>query len=387
MSLKTLAFFLALACVLLVAPFAQAATPQAGAANHALDYMRTLQNPDGGFPDFGADSTASATLDAVLAFAAAGVDVDTVQKGGKSPIDYLKTQAADYAAATPGQAAKLVAVVAIVGEDPHHFAGQNSVDVMQSNYDGATHRYGEQTLDQALYILAQRSLGRSISEADLSVLRGDELPAGCWEFTVGFGCDTNSTAIAVQALIAAGVDPTDASIRRALDYLAASQNADGGFPYVAPGDSDANSTAVVVQALTAGGQDVDAGGRWQKPDGRTPMQVLLSLQDGATGAFTYAGEDNPYATYQAIPALLLQPILLPPVQRAPSTTPQATPVPSAAPVTPMPTATARPVALAPTGQGEEGASSDSLAIGALVAVAGACVVISGLMLRRNGSKV
>ncbi len=386
MSLKTVAFFLALTCALTVGPFAQAATPQADAANHALDYMRTLQNADGGFPDFGADSTASATLDAVLAFEDAGVDVDTVQKGGKSPIDYLVTQAADYAASTPGHAAKLVAVLSIAGEDAHHFAGQDFVATMQSNYDAAAHRYGEQTLDQALYILAQKSLGKSITDADLSVLKGDEQSAGCWEFAAGFGCDTNSTAIAVQALIAAGVDPTDASLRGALDYFAASQNADGGFPYVAPGDSDANSTAVVVQALTAAGQDVDASGRWQKPDGRTPMQALLGLQDSGTGAFTYAGEDNAYATYQAVPALLLQPILLPPVQRAPSKTPQATPVPNATPVTPLPTATVRPLALAPTGQGEGKASTNSLAIGALVGAAGASVVISGLLLRRKRSK-
>ncbi len=386
MSLKTLAFFLALTCVLAGAPVAQAATPQTTAADHAIDYVRGLQNGDGGFPDFGTDSTVSATLDAVIAFEDAGVDVDAVQRSGKSPIDFLETQAADYAAATPGQAAKLVAVLVIIGEDPHHFAGQDFVATMQSKYDAAAHRYGEQTLDQALYILAQRSLGHAISEADVSVLRGDELPAGCWEFAVGFGCDTNSTAIAIQALIAAGVSPADASIRSALDYFAASQNADGGFPYVAPGESDANSTAVVVQALTVAGEDVDASGRWEKPNGRTPVQALLGLQDGATGAFTYAGEDNAYATYQAVPALLLQPILLPPVRMAPIT-PVAMPTTSPLPtVTPVPTATVRPLALASTGEGR-GGDGGGLPIAVFLLTLGGIVGgVGGLTMRRKVSQ-
>ena len=76
MSRKIIALSLALACLLARrASSRSAATPQTNAAHHALDYVRTLQNADGGFPVFGSDSSAGATLDAILAFAAAGVDV------------------------------------------------------------------------------------------------------------------------------------------------------------------------------------------------------------------------------------------------------------------------------------------------------------------------
>jgi hypothetical protein len=344
-SRKIIALSLALASLFAGALLAQAATPKTHAAHDALDYIRTLQNDDGGFPDFGSDSSAGGTLDAVLAFAAAGTDIDDVQKSGKSPIDYLETQAAAYAASTPGQAAKLVAVLVAAGEDPRDFAGDDYVDMMQSNYDTVTHRYGEQTLDQILYVLARRSLDLSVSSGVVSVIKSDQLAEGCWEFDSGFGCDTNSTAMAVQALVAAGVDHDDASIEAALAYLKSAQNADGGFPYLVPSDSDANSTAFVLQALVAAGEDIDVGGPWERPGGRTPMQALLSYQNPSTGAFTYAGQDNAYATYQAVPALLLQPLLLPPAEedeeatktprptRTPAATATATP---AATLTPMP---------------------------------------------------
>jgi hypothetical protein len=351
-SRKIIALSLALACLFAGTLLAQAATPKTHAAHGALDYIRTLQNDDGGFPDFGSDSSAGATLDAVLAFAAAGADIDSVQKSGNSPIEYLETQAAAYAASSPGHAAKLVAVLVAAGEDPHDFAGDDYVDIMQSNYDAATHRYGGQTLDQILYVLARRSLGLSVSSGVVSVLESDQLAEGCWEFDSGFGCDTNSTAMAVQALVAAGIDPDDASIEAALAYLKSAQNADGGFPYLVPSDSDANSTAFVLQSLVAADEDIDAGGPWEKPGGHTPMGALLSYQDDATGAFTYAGQDNAYATYQAVPALLLQPLLLPPSEEEATPTPRPTHTPAAtATATPAATLTPMPepiVATAPT---------------------------------------
>jgi hypothetical protein len=406
-SRKIFALSLALVCLLVAALSAQAATPQTHAADDALDYIRTLQNDDGGFPAFGTESSASATLDVILAFAAAGVDPNDVQKSGHSPLDYLETQAADYAAATPGQAAKLVDVLVVAGEDPHDFAGEDFVDIMQSNYDSGTHRYGEQTLDQALYILARRSLGLSVSDAVINVLEDDEQAPGCWEFMEGFGCDTNSTAIAVQALIAAGVDASDSSIENAIDYFAGSQGADGGFPYVAPGDSDANSTAVVLQALFAAGEDIDAGGPWEAVSGDTPMQALRAFQNLTTGAFTYFGEDNAYATYQAVPALLLQPLLLPPSEEATETPeptetplPMATATPGATPtvgptavvpppiVPPLagPAGQVMPITVASTGEGPGKDASALWGVGAMLAVSGGCLVVGVLARRRFHAK-
>ena len=399
MSRKIIAFSLALACLLAAALPARAETPRTGAAHHALDYIRTLQNDDGGFPFFGSDSDAGSTIDAILAFVDDDLDIDDVQNAGNSPIDYLEDQAAAYTV-TPDHAAKLVIGLVAAGEDPRDFAGANYVAKMQSYYDAATHRYGQQAVDQALYLLARASLDVSMPSGATAVLQSKQLPDGCWEYG-GFGCDTNSTAMAIQALIAAGVDESDASIQDALAYLKTAQTSDGGFPYVAPGDSDANSTAFVLQALLAADEDVDAGGPWEKPGGRTPMQALLAYQDAATGAFTYAGEDNYYATYQAVPALLLQPLLLPPhVEPTKTPRPTHTPVATATAAIVAPTATppavdaqttplsqvlpvvagatALPQRLAAAGQGAEGGTPAALP--ALLLVAGSCLA-GGLLVR------
>ncbi len=183
-----------------------------------------------------------------------------------------------------------------------------------------------QVIEQALYLLARKSLGLAPPSGSVAVLEAKQQAGGCWEYSDGFGCDTNSTAMVVQALLAAGVAKSDGSVQAAIVYFKASQSGDGGFPYVAPGDSDADSTAFVLQALVAAGEDVDAGGPWEKA-GKTPMQALLAFRDTATGAFMYGGQDNAYATYQAVPALLLQPLLLP--RQEATATPRATNTPVA----------------------------------------------------------
>jgi hypothetical protein len=53
------------------------------------------------------------------------------------------------------------------------------------------------------------------------------------------------------ALLPVGADP----VRRAAAFLTAEQNPDGGFPLAPGGPSNAQSTAWAVQALVAAGRD------------------------------------------------------------------------------------------------------------------------------------
>ncbi|SPF06053.1 prenyltransferase/squalene oxidase repeat-containing protein [Streptomyces sp. MA5143a] len=99
--------------------------------------------------------------------------------------------------------------------------------------------------------------------------------------------DTNSTAAAVQALAAVGGH--DAQAERAVGWLKANQNDDGGWGFTTGGPSDANSTSVVIGALAAVGGT--PGG--QKKAGHSPYDALraLSLPCAAgtegSGAFAY----------------------------------------------------------------------------------------------------
>ena len=75
------------------------------AAEPVLVALRAYQNDDGGFPAFGTVSDAGFTADAVFAIASTGIDPSSVQKAGRSPSNYLASQAASFSA-TAGGAAK-----------------------------------------------------------------------------------------------------------------------------------------------------------------------------------------------------------------------------------------------------------------------------------------
>jgi prenyltransferase beta subunit len=139
-------------------------------------------------------------------------------------------------------------------------------------------------------------------------LRGLQQSDGGWEWIpggFGSGTDTNSTALALQALVAAGESPTATAVISGLQYLKMAQNNDGGFPYDPDSpwgtDSDVNSTAYVVQAIYSAGQDPTT---WTI-SATNPISYLLDLQL-ANGSFEWQPGTgaNLFSTQQAIPALL-----------------------------------------------------------------------------------
>jgi len=304
---------LALACVgmaLCAAGVTQlfAAAPDTIAANKATDYIRTFQNTDGGFPAFGVTSSPGATIDAVFAFAATGVDPKTVVHSGSgaSPDDYLSAQAVTYSS-TAGGAAKLVLAAATLDLNASSLGGIDTLVVMEANYNAATGQYGGDLFVQALFMLAEASLERAVPATAITYLRSLQQASGGWDG--GFGTDTNTTSLAVRALIAAGVPAADPDVNEAFVFLRSSQQPDGGFPYdpLSPfgTDSDPNSTAFVIQAIVAAGQSLDAGGPWDASGGKTPLTALLSFQNPVTGALQYFGADDAFATYQGVAGLML----------------------------------------------------------------------------------
>ena len=99
------------------------------------------------------------------------------------------------------------------------------------------------------------------------------------------------------------------------------QDPAGGFAFGggAPLVPDANSTALAVQAILAAGQD-PAGVEWKNATG-----ALATFQN-STGAFRYTDAepaDNLFATVQAVPALAGRPL---PIRAGSVATPAASPV-------------------------------------------------------------
>jgi hypothetical protein len=291
-----------LAAVVPVAPAARAAGAYDGAVQKAAGWVAGQQQATGAYPGFGVGSVA----DAVIALVAAGRS-NPSSAGTKSALDYLAGQAATYAK-TPGAAAKLIlAFDAATGAtaDMHQVGGVDLEQVITGGYDAATGQYGKDVTGHALSVLALTDLGRPLGAKALDWLRQSQGSEGGWSFDGSTGpgsADTNTTGLVLQALAAAGAK-SDPVVPKALAYLHAQQNSDGGFAYQKGPDaaSDSNSTGMVVMGLIAVGEDPAA---WQQ-GGAGPLDFLVRLQN-PSGALRYQAaqaEDNGGATYQAIPAL------------------------------------------------------------------------------------
>ena len=296
----------------------------------AMDWLRTQQNNDGGFGD--PDSTVGNTADAVQVIVAAGEDPATWNAGGNTPLTFLATRAADLA--TAGDTAKVILATVAAGENPRDF-GVDLVDILEG-MRGDDGRFGGENdfqFSQCLALLALKSVSRPIPVAAVDYLKNSQIEDGTWAWnfspTAGEG-DNNSAGLAVMALIAAG-EPADGEvIQRAVAHFQGQQNDDGGFPYINPSpygtDSDANSTAVVLQALIAAGQDPAT---WVKGTANTPATALAGFQN-TDGSFTWQltfPEANFLATIQAVPALVgkVYPLAITTVGEA-ATAPETLPV-------------------------------------------------------------
>ena len=128
----------------------------------------------------------------------------------------------------------------------------------------------------------------------------------------GGGSDIDDTAAAVQAIVdAAGAGRS--VLGRATAFLARFQNLDGGFPQQAGGVSNAQSTAWAVQALIAAGRDPSAT---RRAGSRSPVAYLQSLiaPDGSV-RYSRTGAQTPvWVTAQALTAFAGRPFPIAPAR-------------------------------------------------------------------------
>ena len=165
-------------------------------------------------------------------------------------------------------------------------------------------------------MIALSSARRAVPAAAIDYLLARQIADGTWSWNGGTAAgsgDNNTAAMAVIALMAAGVPADHPQVQKTLQHFTAQQNADGGFPYIKPSpygtDSDSNSTAVVMWAIKAAGQD-PAGVDWkfQGQDGRSALDRMRAFQN-ASGAFRWQDAvpaDNLASTVQALVALGLK---------------------------------------------------------------------------------
>lgn len=278
---------------------AQAPADQAIAAAGALEWLRSQQDPTtGGF----GDSTGGA-VEVLMALGANHEDAATWKPSdGRRALDnYLLLRATRFSRDNVAAAGKLA-------------IGAAAADACRTNRSVAPSFYYSDTLGayspdsgfNAWGILGAAAVSETVPAAAVDTLLGQQQEDGGWEWQAGFGTDTNSTAVAIQALIAAGQPVSSTAVVNALAFLKSAQVESGGIVYdpkTPEYGADANSTAYTIQAIVAAGGD-PVGEEWAV-DGLTPVRFLLGLQL-ADGSFEWQANtgSNLLATAQAVPALL-----------------------------------------------------------------------------------
>jgi hypothetical protein len=318
------------AAVVGLAPTGEAASPTADpalAARYGAGWLARQAQGDGSFQLL--SNTYSDTATAALALAAAG----EAQTQFQSAVTYLHDHVSDFLAAggddDPGSLGLVIMAAVAGGQDPANFNGHDLVATLKATRDKkAPGLYGSKdpTFDGATrQSLALMGLAAAASTDGPAVqwLQTQQCPDKGWQayradtnapcqatdLSTFSGEDTNSTAVATEALRALSATPPHGN---PLDWLKGAQNTDGGFGVLVGNATDANSTGLVTQAIVAGGENAGQG-RWVTAKGTTPFAALLNLQigcEGATadrGAFAFQPDQsgglkaNGYATAQAVP--------------------------------------------------------------------------------------
>ena len=275
--------------------------PAYAAVPKALDWLRPRQSEaDGGY------GNASSSAEMLLALGANRHTASDWQRqpGSPSLLGYLLSKGTSYANSGTAESSKMAIGLAATG-GCWPVGARVPVDFYQPATGAFGSFYGSGP--QAWAILGTRALSQAVPAPAITALKNAQQANGGWEWAPGWDTDTNSTALALQALLANDEPVTSTTIINGLNYLDTAQNNDGGFPYSPTSPwgttSDANSTAYTIQALLAAGQD-PLTGTWVAGSSN-PVSYLLSMQLPDGGFRWQTGQDtNQLATQQAIPALL-----------------------------------------------------------------------------------
>ncbi|MBV9198022.1 MAG: hypothetical protein JO168_28160, partial [Solirubrobacterales bacterium] len=308
----------ALVPVLVVAVLLAAVTvpaARAGAATPA-SYLLSSQNRDGGYgPAPGQPSSPMYSAWAALGLASDGFNPLDIRRGGASLFAYVSSGTGPSADA--GALERTILVTRAAGVDA---GGLTSALARRFGRDGSVS--GQVNLT-AFGVLALRAAGAGVPAGALAWLIHQQNGDGGFGFsTAGAPSDVDDSAAALEALAGAGGAAAPARAR-AVRFIAAQQNRDGGLPEQGGDGSNAQSTAWAVQGLIAAGVNPGSLHRGGAP---SPLAYLSSLI-ASDGHLRYArGSDQTpvWVTGEAAMALALKPLPLVPVPRQPSAAGAAT---------------------------------------------------------------
>ena len=236
-------------------PTLVAQDPNLASANQGLNYLRNSQQENGSITGFTGISHW-----ATIAFASAGIKANDVElEDGESLLRYIRSNPPGSSSPATDWERAMLSLYA-TGKRARSYWGVRYLDNLEAKYN--SNQIGDPSLvnDDIFGLLALIAAGsRADGEIKSNVLNfilAHQNPDGGFSWSTSFGSDSNDTAAAIQALIAArnsglGSSGVNSAIEKAKDYLLTTQNPDGGFVYEIGSDSDTASSSWAVLALSS----------------------------------------------------------------------------------------------------------------------------------------
>jgi hypothetical protein len=290
------------ALLLLASLTAAAQSPLPTNAQRALQWLQcTQQQPNGQIGSGGNPIARSAEV--ALGLAAAGQPASMMRVGTLSLADYLKT-AASTDVGTNGELLLARAAQSDAGPTATVAA---QLQASKSASGSNAGEYGSDIFSDALAILGLRADNQAVGQDAIAFLKSQQKADGGWsaDNTDQFGEDSNTTALVLQALIAAGVAPSDMTVVGGFSYMQ-SVFGNGGFGDAPGSGPDPNSDELGIEAVLAAGLQTDAAwnGRLQQALQYLAGQQITSGTDMGAIANQFS---KLFATTEAPSAFLLRP--------------------------------------------------------------------------------
>ena len=293
------------------------ATQASSRYSREIAYLEGAQNPDGGFgASTGQSSSELYTGWSAIGLAAAGQHPLDVRRDGHSPLRALEREASSLQGA--GDIERTMLALYACGVPVDSIAGRDLLGELLhfKEHDGS---FAGQVNLTAFAIFALRAAGRSAGDPSVRAagrwISGQQDSDGGFNFATGGGSsDVDDTAAALQGLIDAGITKGPV-VSRALRYLTAAQNLDGGFAMQRGEESNAQSTAWAIQGLIAAGRNP---AKMRRNGSRTPIGYLQSLvaPNGSVRYSRTSSQSPVWVTAQALTALAGRPLPIAPPSKA-----------------------------------------------------------------------
>ena len=247
----------------------------------------------------------AALADAIIAFAATGVGADAAATALTQLEASLESYILNGATLQAGPLGKVLLAVHAAGGDVHAFGGHDLEADLRSLLAASgpdAGRFGAAMIyDQSLDILALSATATGVPAAAGAWLAAKQCEDGDYQWDggcPGFGPDPDSTAIAIQALHAAG---EATALGKAETWLLAQQAPDGSLSSF--GTPNSSSTAAAAEAYRLLGHTAEAE---KAADFAATLQLGCDAADANVGAIPWAAGGTDFlmmSTPQAVLAM------------------------------------------------------------------------------------